>query len=86
MPKSAHGPPWSSALPGYAVGGPGPPPARLSAAALPSRPSPAGGTAALPRLFWRIYIFVALVPGLGPALLACALSVLAFGYFYLLPL
>jgi C4-dicarboxylate-specific signal transduction histidine kinase len=37
-------------------------------------------------LFLCAIIFVAWFAGLGPALLACALSVLAFGYFYLLPL
>jgi signal transduction histidine kinase len=37
-------------------------------------------------LFLCAIIFVAWFAGLGPALLVCALSVLAFGYFYLLPL
>jgi signal transduction histidine kinase len=37
-------------------------------------------------LFLCAIIVVAWFAGLGPALLACALSVLAFGYFYLLPL
>jgi PAS domain S-box-containing protein len=37
-------------------------------------------------LFLCVIIFVAWFAGLGPALLAAALSVLAFGYFFLLPL
>jgi K+-sensing histidine kinase KdpD len=37
-------------------------------------------------LFLCAIIFVAWFAGLGPALLATALSVLAFGYFFLLPL
>ena len=37
-------------------------------------------------LFLCAIIFVAWFAGLGPALLVCALSVLAFGWFYLLPL
>jgi signal transduction histidine kinase len=37
-------------------------------------------------LFLCAIIFVAWFAGLGPALLVCVLSVLAFGYFYLLPL
>ena len=37
-------------------------------------------------LFLCAIIVVAWFAGLGPALLVCALSVLAFGYFYLLPL
>src|SRR5262247_433778 len=37
-------------------------------------------------LFLCAIIFVAWFAGLGPALLGCALSVLAFGYFYLLAL
>src|SRR5262245_27302546 len=37
-------------------------------------------------LFLCAIIFVAWFAGLGPALLVCALSVLAFGWFYLWPL
>jgi K+-sensing histidine kinase KdpD len=37
-------------------------------------------------LFLCAIIFVAWFAGLGPALFATALSVLAFGYFFLLPL
>src|SRR5258708_2707986 len=37
-------------------------------------------------LFLCAVIFVAWFAGLGPALLASALSALAFGYFYLLPI
>ena len=82
MPKSAHARPWSSALPGYAVA------ALVFAAAFGCIAVLGHLLQAAPpvSLFLCAIIFVAWFFGLGPALLACALSVLAFGYFYLLPL
>src|SRR5262245_9132220 len=90
MPKSGHEPghesgparPFSSALSGYAL-------AVLVFAVAFTAVDLSGHllNAAPPvSLFLCAIIFVAWFAGLGPALLECALSVLAFGWFYLLPL
>src|SRR5262245_6395587 len=81
-PKLGAARPFSSAISGYAV-------AVLVFAAAFAAVALLGHLldAAPPvSLFLCAIIFVAWFAGLGPALLVCALSVLAFGWFYLLPL
>jgi PAS domain S-box-containing protein len=82
MPKYGHAWPRSSAILNYGV-------AVLVFAAAFACVSLLGDVlkAAPPvSLFLCAVIFVAWFAGLGPALFASALSVLAFGYFYLLPI
>jgi K+-sensing histidine kinase KdpD len=82
MPKPADAQPWSSALSSYAFA------ALVFAVALACVAGLGHLLQAAPpvSLFLCAIIFVAWFAGLGPALLVCALSILAFGYFYLLPL
>src|SRR5262245_28960778 len=81
MPKSGHMWPRSSAILNYGFA------VLVYAAAFACVSLLAQVLKAQPpvSLFLCAIIFIAWFAGLGPALLGSALSVLAFGYFYLLP-